>query len=425
MATLTPEIIRAEFIEKPGTFQAVAKKLSVNADELEAYCLSLCKQNPDEFSYKTFLTKSWFEEKLTEYGSLVDVANHTGIHYRTLCHFKNKVLPNKRRDLSREISQDDLRQFYVQQELTDKAIASLYNTSTYKIKYLRQTYGIVPAERKPLCEKLPIELFYRLYVVSKLGLGQIASLYNTSRITIASLRDRYAAEQHPLSKKIADTNNTGSYPRFLEELTQIVSKEELINELRTKTVFEVAAQHNLIAPTANSLTPLSKEWLEAELLTKNIATIADEDNMTRSRMSILVGEYGLESSVRSERVTEELLCELYINRCWSDAKIAKHLGVATGTVKRIRLDYKIYSSGRPTVEERIPPELFKRLYIDEKMSLLQIGAAFDIADSKIRNLRQKYISDGYTEFAHRTSVRICPERLEYLYKQIHLNLLQK
>lgn len=100
MATLTPEIIRAEFIEKPGTFQAVAKKLSVNADELEAYCLSLCKQNPDEFSYKTFLTKSWFEEKLTEYGSLVDVANHTGIHYRTLCHFKNKVLPNKRRDLS-------------------------------------------------------------------------------------------------------------------------------------------------------------------------------------------------------------------------------------------------------------------------------------------------------------------------------------
>ena len=120
-----------------------------------------------------------------------------------------------------------------------------------------------------------------------------------------------------------------------------------------------------------------------------------------------------------------MLRELYINRCWSDAKIAKHLGVATGTVKRIRLDYKIYSSGRPTVEERIPPELFKRLYIDEKMSLLQIGAAFDIADSKIRHLRQKYISDGYTEFAHRTSVRICPERLEYLYKQIHLNLLQK
>ena len=64
MATLTPEIIRAEFIGKSGTFQAVAKKLSVNADELEAYCLSLCKQNPDEFSYKTFLTNPGLKKSL-------------------------------------------------------------------------------------------------------------------------------------------------------------------------------------------------------------------------------------------------------------------------------------------------------------------------------------------------------------------------
>lgn len=143
----------------------------------------------------------------------------------------------------------------------------------------------------------------------------------------------------------------------------------------------------------------------SELLTKNVTTIAAENNMTRSRMSILVGKYGLESSVRSERVTKELLRELYINRCWSDAKIAKHLGVATGTVKRIRLEHKMFSNQRPTVEERIPPKLFKYLYIDEKMSLLQIGAAFDIADSKIRQLRQKYIADGYTEFA---APNLCP-----------------
>ena len=80
MSILTPEIIRAEFIEKNGTFPAVADKLSVSAEELEAYCFSLCKQHPDEFNYGSFLTKSWFEEKLTEYDSLVDIANHTGIH---------------------------------------------------------------------------------------------------------------------------------------------------------------------------------------------------------------------------------------------------------------------------------------------------------------------------------------------------------
>ena len=59
------------------------------------------------------------------------------------------------------------------------------------------------------------------------------------------------------------------------------------------------------------------------------------------------------------------------------------------------------------------------------MNLFQIATAFDIASSKIRELRQKYIADGYTEFAHRTSIHIKPERLEYLYKQIHLNLLKK
>ena len=37
MAKLTPEIIRAEFIEKPGTFLEVANKYSIAIEELEAY----------------------------------------------------------------------------------------------------------------------------------------------------------------------------------------------------------------------------------------------------------------------------------------------------------------------------------------------------------------------------------------------------
>ena len=186
----------------------------------------------------------------------------------------------------------------------------------------------------------------------------------------------------------------------------------------------MAAQYKLIAPTANSLTPLSREWFKAELLTKNVATIARENHMTPSRISVLLGELGLENVHRSERISEELLRELFINRCWSDAKIAKHLSVSPGTVKRLRLKYKLLSNQRPSVEERIPPKLFRYLYIEEKMSLFQIATAFDIASPKIRDLRQKYISDGYTEFAHRTSIRIQPERLEYLYKQIHLNLFK-
>ena len=59
------------------------------------------------------------------------------------------------------------------------------------------------------------------------------------------------------------------------------------------------------------------------------------------------------------------------------------------------------------------------------MSLVQIGTAFRVSDAKIRELRKKYVAMGHTELAERQSNRITPERLEFLYKQIHLNLLKK
>lgn len=425
MTKLTPELIRAEFIDKAGNFDDVAKDLSVTTDELEAYCFSLCKQHPDAFAFKHFLKKSWFEDKLSRFDSLIEIANHTGIHYRTLFYFKQKCLPEKRRNLSKEISRDTLWELYIRQERSDKDIAKMYNTNTANIKYLRQTYGITTGDRQPLEEKLSIELFHRLYVVSKLGLGQIASLVNSSRTTVTALRDRYIEMGHPLSSEIAATNNMGYYPRFLEDLLQLMSKEELCSALRTKTIFEVAAQCNLIAPTSNGLTPLSREWFQAEMLTKSLSTIAQENNIAPSRLSTLISEYGLENPSRPKRITEEILRELFVNRCWSDEKIAKHLSVSPITVKKLRIQYRVLSEQRPSIEQRISPEFFRYLYIEEKMSLIQIASAFNIANSKIRDLRQKYIADGYTEFAHRTSVRIQPERLEFLCKQIHLNLFKK
>ena len=425
MTNLTPELIYNEFIENGSTFEAVAEKYEIPLDKLEAYCFSLCKERPDKFELKHFITRHWLETKLSELGSLIAVSNYTGIHYRKLHYLRTKLLPEGTRSLSDELSRDTLWRLYVEQELTDKVIADMYGTKTANIKHLRQVYDIMASDRKPLEEKLPIELFHRLYVISKLGLGQIASLYNSSRVTITQLKTRYAEAGHPLSEEIANTNNMGYYPRFMEELLQLISKEDLCNELRTKTVFEVAARYKLIAPTANSLIPLSKEWFKAELLTKSVNTIAKENNMTPGRVSVLLSEYGLDNPARTGRISRELLHELFVNRCWSDEKIAKHLSIAAGTIKRLRFQYRILSEQRPSVEERIPPALFRYLYIEEKMNLLQIAAAFDIAGSKIRELRKKYIADGYTEFAHRTSIHIQPERLEYLNKQIHLNLLKK
>lgn len=425
MIELTPDFITAEFIKKSGSILEVAKEHAIPVDKLEAYCFSLCKKLPDKFEYKYFLSKDWFIDKLSKYDTLVEIANATGIHYRTLCYLKQKVLPVKSRHLSKEISYAELWKLYIEDEMTDKAIAKKYSTTTESIKRLRHSYDIMSCDRIPLESKLPIELFYRMYVISRLGLGQIANLYNTSRISATELKDKYADMGHPLSQAIANTNNAGYSPRFMGDLLQMISKADLCQELRTKTIFEVAAQYKLIAPTSNSLTPLSKEWFKAELLTKSVSTIAKENNISTSRAWVLISEYGLDGSSRTTHINKKILWELFINRCWSDSTIAKHLGVSPNTVKRDRLGYKIYTHQRPSAEERISAEMFRYLYIEERMNLVQIGSAFGISDAKIRELRKKYIKMGHTDFAHRTSNRITLERLEYLYKQIHLGLLKK
>lgn len=425
MNELTPELIRTEFIDKVGSFTDVASKYTIPVKELEDYCFALCKSHPEEFDYKHFLTKEWFSDKLSKFDSLIEIANETGIHYRTLCYFKQKFFPEKRRRLSDEISYETLCKLYLEDELTDKTIAEMYNTNITGIKRLRQAYDIMRSDRVPLEQKLPIELFHRIYVVSKLGLGQIASLYNAPRKVVTALRDKYAQLDHPLSNDICNTNNTGSSPRFLEELLQHISKEDLCRELKTKTIFEIASRYKLVAPTANGHQPLSREWLKAELMSKSTLVIAKENNITQPRLSELIKEYGLDSSARTEHIGESTMRELFINRCWSDATIAKHLGVSPATVRKERLGYRIFSDQRPSERERVSPELMKYLHSEEGMSLMQIGNAYNIADRKIRELRKEYVSEGHAELAHRPPHRITPERLEYLYKQIRMNLLKK
>ncbi len=425
MKSLTPELIRAEFVEKNGSIHEVANRLSIPISDLEAFCFSLCASDPEEFKYSLFITKEWLQDKFSKYGSLVEIANETGIHYRALYTLKQKLLPEKTRHLSKEITRDELWQMYVIEEMTDKRIAQKYDTDVASIKRLRNAYDILSSDRTPLETKLPIELFHRMYVVSKLGLSQIATLYDTSRVTLMHLRDKYIASGHSLSQEIADTDNTGLYPRFMGDLMQLISKEDLCRELKTKTIYEIAAQYRLIAPTANSHTPLSKEWLKAELMTKSVAQIASETNMSASRLSVIIGEYDLGDSVRALHIEPNVLRELFINRCWSDETIANHLGVSQFTVRRERLKYKIFSDQRPSVEERISVEMFRYLYIEERMSLVQIATAFSVSDAKLRELRKKYVAMGHKELANRQPNRISHERLEYLYKQIHLNILKK
>ena len=64
MKSLTPEIIRAEFIEKTGSLDEVAEKLSVPVDRLEAYCFSLCKAIPKILNTPNLLRNNGLKRSL-------------------------------------------------------------------------------------------------------------------------------------------------------------------------------------------------------------------------------------------------------------------------------------------------------------------------------------------------------------------------
>lgn len=330
--------------------------------------------------------------------------------------------PGQRRRIKDVLTRDLLWQLYVEERMTDAEIAAQYNTQGYTVKRLRAAYDISASDRVSITNRLPIELFHQMYVVSHIGLGQIAELFDTSRQTITALRDQYIASNHPLSTAIAETNNCGYYPRHLPELLQLLSKDELIESLRTKTIYEVAALQGLVPFTSNGLSPMTKDWLEAELKIKNEATIARENHITAPRLSTIMKELGVKRPSKASKLTEPLLRELYLNYCWSDQTIADHLGVSSALVRSVRYQYNILSDMRPSEAERIPPDLFHFLYVEEGMSLLQIGDAYSISDAKIRALKQKYIDDGHTDLQRR-GAKVIPERLVYLNKLIHLNRL--
>lgn len=420
---VTVEDIKREFIDRQGNFCDVAAKFDEDVAVLEKYCLDLCVFMPDEFHYKYFLTKEWFEEKLEKFGSLRAISDEYGIHYRTLCYFKSRVIPQKQRRIAKELDYETIYDLYIEKRMTDREIADLYGTATINIKRLRKNYEIGYKDRESLEEKLPIEVFHRFYVFHALGLGQIAELFQTSRVSVTKLRDAYISMNLPLSAEIESTNNVGRTSKLYKQLCLVMSKEDLIQALKKKTIVEIAGLQGITQPTANSLAPLSKEWLKAELLTKTTSQIAEECVTTPSRISALISKYGLEKYAKVAGLSELALRELYIERGWSDTLIAEHLGVSSYYIKSCRLNYGIHKDQRPSAAEKISPVLFDYLYVKEKMPLREIATAYSYPIQEIRELRQKYIAEGYERLKHRPAKAIIPERLMYLKKQIKLGIL--
>lgn len=411
-----------EQLKANRSFREIASALSLTVEKVESVCFQLCKEKPSEFKYESYLTKEWLEEKRQEH-SIFGIANITGLTYRQVQYLlgKHGITLRERIDASLP-SEAELRNLFLVEKLTDREIGDKYGVRFHTIKNLRYKYGIMKSERVPLNEVLTLSFFHRLHVKLDISMFQLASLFGTNRPVIAQIKSNLCATNDPLALEIANHSNSRRNQKLFERMLAEIPHAELIEELKTMDLYEIAFQHNLLKSSENNLVPFSREWFLMELQTKSPSKIANETGKSYATISAMLDEYGIDRSKRKDEINPKILRRLFLELYWSDTDIGKQFGISPYSVKRQRELEGIYVKDRIPLEQRLPVELFSKLYFVEEMSLHQIGKAFRISNMLLRELKQKYIADGHSEF-HKTRVPgVSQERFNYLKNQIALGL---
>lgn len=419
--SIPAELVEEELFIKERTFQEAAEHIGCTPEELELAAFALCKENPARYNPKRILTKQWLEEKRKTH-SIIAICNITGMKYKHIQYELSKLGVAPKKPLSEIIPKEEFYHLYGELEWTDKQIADKYDSTVYAVRRLRLAYGISDADRMPLHEKCPIEFFHRLFVQFGIGTVQIAELFDVNRAKITELRRKYVESGHPLANEIADKVNTGANLDLFAKLLERVPHKLLVTEIRTKDIYRVAVEQGIIEQESNTYIPFSKEWLTSELQTKSIRQISDETDKSIDFISELVHKFDIPRPERHPKTEESVLRELFINRYWSDSEIASHLGLSALTVKHQRLFYGIHADERLPYEEKLTAKLFISLYLKEGLSLAQISSATRVPQNRVRSLKNEYIANGHTELAGHRVTGVTNEKLEYITKQINLNL---
>lgn len=410
-----------EMFHNERTIVEAAVVIDCSIEDAEKAAFELCKE--DKSLYKRFgiPTPEWLAEKKKS-STISEIGELTGLNYKQVQYLLSKYQIAPRKPLREQLTKEDLCRLYVDQELSDSEIAEMYQCSAHTIKRLRADYDIQRDDRKTLEEKCPLELFHRLYVTFGIGTDQIAKLIGVTRANIAKLRELYVGVDSPLASEIASKRNTGINCELFAELLDKVPHTLLIEGLKNKDIQEIAMEYGVIGKPNNRYTPFTKKWLETELLTKTIRQVASENGKSTAYISGLVKEMKVSIPEKAKQVDEEILRELYLRRYWSDAEIGKHFNLAPVTIKKIRLSYGIHSTERMDYKERLTPQVFMSLYLHEGLNLAQIASATRVPPNIVRKLKKEYAASGYEQLAGQRIIGVTAEKLEYISKQINLNI---
>lgn len=153
----------------------------------------------DAFTLKHHLEQGWSAKNIAEYYDIKPSQVTRMIRkYQKEYELGNSLVELKILQADDLISKEELKTLYLDELYTDKEIAEKFQVSASTVNLLRKKYGIPTIRTKSLRKlpnKLPKELFERLYLKEKWTLEEIANHYGCNIVSIIRLKKQYGIEK--------------------------------------------------------------------------------------------------------------------------------------------------------------------------------------------------------------------------------------
>ena len=279
---------------------------------------------------------------------------------------------------------------FVEQCMSDSEIASKHNCSIETIKKLRSKYKITSEKRIDKTSEISIEFFHKLYVIYGFTNQQMTDLLGIAPYQFLCLKDKFSKEDHPLANEIKKRKKCYTYQNLIEKLLEELDPALILDLLKTKTLAEIAELYNIIPPAEPGLETFSKGWLEAVLKKMDVTEIVKRYYIGLAYINNMMSEYDLKPVAVSDRLDAELVRHLFVDNCWTDEQIAFALETSEYAIKTLRKKQGIKPSQRPALHERLPLNDFVRLYIEDNLTVSQIGNLYGVSEKAIAALKLDY-----------------------------------
>lgn len=413
--TFSAEQVRALAAEGiPVTEMAI--RLQADYDTLFDLYVDWSKSDRIGFPIRLLITKSWLEEKIKKL-TIADICAETKTNYPLISRFCKAYGIERKPMLKNVLSPEVMYSLFVEQGMSDREIGQRFSVSFETVKRLRVSYGISSDTRSKAENRIPIELFHRLYVQYGFTDMQLASMLGGTHYTIREIRSQFSARDGVLAEEIRNRTKFFGFQDLIEILFRELEPVALYEHLKTSTLAEVAEMYQIIPPAIPGILTFSKEWFEQIVRRMSTTEIQKKYHIGKAYLKKMLDEYDLNGITPAESLDPILIQKLYCENYWSDEEIAQSLNTSVFVITSFRKDHGIKRSKRYEISQRLSAAEFKVLYLSENLTIAQIADLYGVSDKTMSALKALYAKDD-PDLLNHMSGGVSEERLQYLKKRL-------